>query len=439
MARKKPTKEGARLEVAESTKAYMLDGVRHVCENFKQRLPGSQSERDAQAFFKKELEGYADEVTMEDFTLHPGAFMGFIPVAAVMILAAVPCFLLSRGNIPLAVAGAVLPLLALLMFLFEFLFYREFVDFLFPKKVSRNVYAVRKPSGEVKRRIIFGGHTDAANEWTYSWLGEKAALGTVIFGAVVSMLLSLVANLVNAVYTVAGHVYRFGSADFASKWQGGWLVWSVLLLLTIPFALAIIKFINYKVVTDGANDNLSANYIAMAVLKEMHDSDVRLENTEVCALLTGSEEAGLRGAKAFALAHHETLSDPNVETIFVAMDTMREVEELRICNFGCTGTVYNDYAVGDLLRDAGKACGVDIPNSELYPGAVDSEAFSVYGLRANGFTGVSHDAKRYYHTRQDTPDNMDADCVTLSLNICKEATRIFDENGMAGYDAKRGT
>ncbi|MDR2524656.1 MAG: Zn-dependent exopeptidase M28 [Oscillospiraceae bacterium] len=436
-----------RLTAADSTKQYMVEGIRKVCDTFKKRLPGTQSERDAQAFFKGELEKISDPakgdtVLMEDFTLHPHAFMGFIPVAALFLLGNIACFWLGKDSVALAVLGAALSLLAVLMFLFEFLMYREFVDFLFPKRVSRNVYAVRKPSGETKRRIILGGHTDAANEWTYSWLGEGTGLGIAIFGAVLSMLLGLVASVVRLVTVVmanaaeeANEVWTGKGTAYDITGDTGMLGWGIALLCTLPFIFAIMKFINYKVVTDGANDNISANYIAMALLKELHDAGARFENTEVACLLTGAEEAGLRGAKAFAKKHAKELSD--VETVFISLDTMREIKEMRVCNFGCTGTVKNDKAVGDLLHTAAANCGADIPDSELYPGAVDAEAFSMYGLRSTGFTAVSHAAKRYYHTRLDTPDNIDEDCLTLSLNICKEAVRLFDETGMAPFDAKR--
>ena len=430
--RAKPDRKNARIEIAGATLNWMMEGTRQVCETFKARLPGSQAERDAQVFFKEELANYADEVTMEDFNVHPHAFMSFMPIGGVLILASTALYLFGGANAALAVLGAALSAVATLIVLFEYLFYQPFIDVLFPKRVSRNVYGVRKPSGEVKRRIIFGGHTDVAWEWTYSLLGEKKAVATVLFGGIASMGISLTAGICNAVYTVA-------AGELAKKWEGGWLAWTILLLLGIPFALAVLKFLNYRVAVDGANDNISANYIAMGVLREMAEGGLRFENTEVGCLISGSEEAGLRGARAFAKAHLEELSDPNVETIFIAMDTMREIEELRVCNFGCTGMVKNDYAVGDLIRDAGRACGIEMPDTELYPGAIDSEAFSQLGLRANGFTAVSHDAKRYYHTRMDTPDNMDPECLVLSLNICKEAARIFDrEEGMAGYDAARG-
>ena len=68
--------------VSKETLKYMTDGIRYICENFKKREPGTQSERDAQDYLKKELEKYSDEVISEDFEVHPKAFMGFIPIAA---------------------------------------------------------------------------------------------------------------------------------------------------------------------------------------------------------------------------------------------------------------------------------------------------------------------------------------------------------------------
>ncbi|MDR1463928.1 MAG: M28 family peptidase [Oscillospiraceae bacterium] len=426
------------LTVSPTTRQYMIDGIRYICGTFKKRLPGSQPERNAQAFFQKELGGYCDNVMMEDFDLHPGAFMGFIPIAALFMLASVVLYWVGHGSVAIAVIGFVLPLLALLMFLFEFLFYRNFVDFLFPKKVSRNVYGVRKPQGEVKRRIIFGGHTDAANEWRWSMAAEAKGLAVAIFGGVASMLLGLFINLARMIYVILAQT-QYGEFSkhmrdyFSLADYPGWLAMGVVLLVTIPFIIIIALFINYKIVVDGANDNLSANFISMSVIRDMAEQGFRFENTEVGCLLTGAEEAGIRGAKAFSQKHKKDLSD--VETIFISMDTMREIKEMRVCNFGCTGTVKNDKAVGNLLHEAAGNCGIDIPDSELYPGAVDAEAFSMVGLRATGFTAVSHEAKRYYHTRQDTADNIDPECLALSLNICKEAAHLFDAKGMAPYDA----
>ena len=119
---------------------------------------------------------------------------------------------------------------------------------------------------------------------------------------------------------------------------------------SIPFFIAILFFINWRVICDGANDNLTANYAAMGVIKEMAENDKRYENTEVCCMLAGAEEAGIRGSVNYAKRHQDELNE--VETIVIAMDTMREIEQLQIYTQGCTGTQKNSNAVGELIYEA---------------------------------------------------------------------------------------
>lgn len=422
----------------EETKAFMKDGIRYICENFKKRSPGSESERNAQAYFKTELEKYADEVIMEDFKLHPHAFMGFIIIAVTLCLASIAMYWLfpsiiypgsGKAEFVLAVIPPVLMLFSILMFLFEFLFYGKFVDFLFPKRVSRNVFATRKPTGEVKRRIIFSGHADAANEWTYSLHGQLKTLAPVMGGSIIGMFFVFIVTLARLFSSI--------SLGFVPEIETGlWRPLGFVMLFFVPFLVAMYFFINWRVVVDGANDNLSACYIAMGVLKEMADNDFRFKNTEVCCLITGSEEAGLRGALAFAKAHKDELKQ--TETVAITLDTMREIEQLQIYTKGCTGTVRDSEAVGVLLFEAGQANGIEMKRAGIYPGAVDAEGFSKHGIRACGFCGVNHDPKTYYHTREDTWTNIDENCINLSLDICLEAARLYDEKGgIREYENKR--
>ena len=345
-----------KIKLQDGTMKFITDGIREVCEKYKRRAPGSQSERDAQVFFKKLLAKFSDEVISEDFTLHPHAFMGFIPIAATLLLIAM--VLLRFGtSVVTSVFAAVLPVLCLLMFLFEFMMYKSFVDFLFPKRVSTNVYAVRKASGETKRRIIFGGHTDASPEWTYSLHGQIKTIAPVMAGAIISMFVNLGINI----YFLINVLKTGAPIEFEGVFKVLWIIE----LCFVPFIIAIYFFINWRVIVDGANDNLSANYIALSVIKEMAEQDLRFENTDVCCLISGSEEAGLRGARAFARKHRKELLD--TETVFIAMDTMREVEQLMVYTRGCTGTVKDSKAVGELIREAGRNVGIEMPTAGLYP------------------------------------------------------------------------
>ena len=108
---------------------------------------------------------------------------------------------------------------------------------------------------------------------------------------------------------------------------------------------------------------------------------------------------------------------------------------MQIYTSGCTGTQKNSNAVGELIYEAGENCGIEMRETDLYPGAIDAEGFSRYGLEAAGFCGVNHDPRTYYHTRLDTPDNISEACINLSLDICLEAAGLYDRSG--GLDAFR--
>lgn len=80
---------------------------------------------------------------------------------------------------------------------------------------------------------------------------------------------------------------------------------------------------NEKRVVDGANDNLTGCYMGIAILKALKDEGIELENTEVGVILTGSEEAGLRGSKAWCEAHQGEFQD--VPTFIVSYDTIHDL------------------------------------------------------------------------------------------------------------------
>lgn len=417
-----------KVSTSQSTMKYIADEIKYVCQTYKNRAPGTKSERDAQRHFKSELEKWADSVEVEDFDLHPAAFMGWIPFAGITSIISVALFWLTgqSDSVLLPIIATVLTAFSTSCFVLEFLLYKRYVDFLFPKKVSTNVMARRSPSGEVKRRIIFGGHADAAYEWTYSYYGQIKTLAPVMLGSIGGLIIVTVLNIIWLLQRLFT-----GSFALAGFWKGI----GIFELALIPFFVLICFFINWRRIVDGANDNLTACYISMAVIKDMAENNERFENTEVCCLISGAEEAGLRGSLAYAERHKKELQE--IETVFIAMDTMNEIGALEVYTQGQTGTVRDSEAVGELITEAGHNCGIDMPRTGLYPGAIDSEAFTRNGLTAAGFCAVNHNPKTYYHTRKDSWDNINPECIELSLNICKEAAKLFDRNGgLSVYEKK---
>ena len=344
---------------------YTTREIKKVCKEVGPRASGSENERKAQEHFKEEMKTCADDVKLEEFQISKYAFMGWVAIDGVAMLLAI---LFSFLKMP--VVSLVLAVIALVCLFTEFLMYWEFLDPLFPKAISTNVVGTRKPTGEVKRRIIFSGHVDSSYEWTYTHLGGKALLFTVGIYAVVGMLFVFVVSLLS--------VIKGGAVN--AELEGFVKVLQYVQLAFVPAFIAVLFFVNFKLPVDGANDNLTGSVTAIAVLKYLEDNDIRFENTEVVALTTGSEEAGLRGARAFSKAHAKELKE--VETVYFGMDTLRDYEDMAIYSRDMTGTVKTDPRVCALMKKGAEMAGLDLPYASVYLGASDAAAVTKLGIPA---------------------------------------------------------
>ena len=340
---------------------FAKDGITHICSEFGPRECGSDAEKKAQEYMAEMLKAYADDVTREKFETNPRAFMAFVPIAGSLLLGSTAANLIGAFKKTKASAVSV-PLLAAALgsVIGEFALYKQPLDPLFKKVESGNVVAVRKATGETKRRIIISGHTDSAPEWTYTYkLGSKGVVSVAGYG---------VAGLV---YDIVSTAVSLGSKNdkLKKKLALGQLAF-------VPGFAALFAFTNSKKFVDGASDDLSGCYVANSVMKFLAENDIRFENTEVVALLAGGEECGLRGTKAYFKAHPELLND-GVETIFVGFDTVRDAEYMMIYEKDLNGLVKLDKKACALMKDAAAKCGEDVPLGAIPLGSTDAAAAEV--------------------------------------------------------------
>lgn len=392
---------------------FSVRGIKKICKDVGPRPAGSEQEHEAQKLMAAELDGACDKVEIEPFDVHPGAFLGWILTDGIMMIAATVLFFFGMSAIALALCA-----LSLIFAIVEFLLYKKLLDPFFPKKTSHNVVAVRKPKGEVKRRIIFSGHADSANEWRFTYYGGSKLLVPIIGLSFVGILLGLVLGIWAV---AAGHA--FSAAD-----SGALNVMRYVFLAWIPILFTALFFENKKRPVMGANDDLTGCFISMAVVKYMQQHDIRFENTEVWVVLTGSEEAGLRGAKAFCKAHKNELSD--VETVFVGLDTIRDYDFAAVYSRDLTGTVKNDAGACALVKEAAKQTGLDLPYKSVFFGATDAAAVTQAGMKAVSVAAMDPAPAKYYHTRLDTADNLDIKTVEAVLGVALETAFLFDEKGL---------
>lgn len=393
---------------------FSVRGIKKICKDVGPRPAGSEQEHEAQKLMAAELDGACDKVEIEPFDVHPGAFLGWILTDGIMMIAAIVLFFFGMSAIALALCA-----LSLIFAIVEFLLYKKLLDPFFPKKTSHNVVAVRKPKGEVKRRIIFSGHADSANEWRFTYYGGSKLLVPIIGLSFVGILLGLVLGIWAV---AAGHA--FSAAD-----SGALNVMRYVFLAWIPILFTALFFENKKRPVMGANDDLTGCFISMAVVKYMQQHDIRFENTEVWVVLTGSEEAGLRGAKEFCKAHKNELSD--VETVFVGLDTIRDYDFAAVYSRDLTGTVKNDAGACALVKEAAKQTGLDLPYKSVFFGATDAAAVTQAGMKAVSVAAMDPAPAKYYHTRLDTADNLDIKTVEAVLGVALETAFLFDEKGLS--------
>ena len=401
------------IDQKENAAKYIIDEITHVIKTCGKRDPGSEGEKKSCEYMAKVLKDCGcEDVKVEPCEVAPKAFYGWIYFTITFVLLSVALFFfIPVVGIPLIIAGFAIVLI-------QFGVYKKLLDPLFKKKTSHNVTAIKKCSGEVKRRIIFNGHPDATWEWPVNY-----AFGGVGFeGHAIIVALGALYYLVLSIIYVAQNGITVGMPNLDNPLVKAGL-WG---LLFVPFMIGLYFMENYKLVVDGANDNLTGCYMGIAVLKYLKDAGIELENTEVGVILTGSEEIGLRGAKAWVDAHKNDFKD--VPTFIYSFDTINEPKYLMANYRDLNGTVKSDAEVADLFYEAAKEIGVPCKKGWIPPlgGAVDAAAFTQGGFRAAGVTGLNHKLERYYHTRLDNVESLNKDGIANCFAATVKTLEMFD-------------
>lgn len=386
---------------------YMIDEITYICNTFEKRGPGDLGEKQACEYAAEQMKEYGcDRVYVEPFKENPNSFLGWIYITITCCFIALAAYFF---NVPAISIAAIV--IGLIICVLQFGLYKKFVDKLFKEKTGHNAAGFKKPTGEVKRRIIFNGHPDGAWEWPFKY--KFSYLGFDIH---------MIVCFVGAFYTLGISIAKLAGVlnDELAKILG------LVALVFIPFWFGLYFMWNEKRIVDGANDNLSGCYIGMAILKMLKDEGIEFENTEVGVVLTGSEEAGLRGAKAWAGKHAKEFED--VPTFVFSYDTIAQSEQLMVNYRDLNSTVKVDKDVSDLFMEA--CAELDIPCKKGFVpplgGATDSAAFAQAGMRATGVTALNHALPDFYHTRLDTPDALNADCLAKCFAASVKALEMFD-------------
>lgn len=400
---------------------FAIREIKKVCKEVGPRPAGFEGEKQGQDYVEKLMTPIADEVKRESFTLSPKAFMSWVMIDGALALVAAILGILCFANVVpqpietvLRIVSIALVVIAVFFLLGEFLLYKKVLDPFFKKAESSNVICTRKASGETKRRIIIGGHMDTAYEWRYTYLGGPKLVTTVVVSAILGLLVTLGLS-------IAGLFVENKTAE---------IVMLIAQAVVIPALISVMFFVNWKLPVEGAADDLTGVFTAMATLLYFKHNDIRLENTEIVAVSMGAEEEGLRGSKAFAAAHGSEYKNDGVETIFVALDTLRDYDFMGIVTKDMTATVGLDKQACALMKKAAENAEVEVKFTTTPLGSTDAAAMQQGGIKSVAFTSMDPAPARYYHTRDDNVKVLEMKTLEDSLKIVLETVFLFDEQGL---------
>jgi Iap family predicted aminopeptidase len=181
-------------------------------------------------------------------------------------------------------------------------------------------------------------------------------------------------------------------------------------------ASACMANIGSSQVVPGANDNLSAVAVLVALAHELAEQPPG--GVRVILLSTGSEESFMEGMQAFGRRQFPNL--PRETTEFVCIEC---VGSPQLCVVEGEGMLrMRDYpeSAREALARAGAAAGVELRRGLRTVAATDSLIALRAGYSTCTLGGV--DETKFpsnYHWPTDTPDNLDWSSVEGAVEVCR--------------------
>lgn len=413
---------------------YTVKEITSVIKRYGPRESGNKNCMATQKHIDKEMKPFCDETGFESYKMAPKAFLHFTKTISVAIFLSVfVCLILvftgvfegvggSDFFVPQCIVGGVIAV-SLLITVLEFLLYKPFCDIFYKKIEGHNYYAVRKPKGEVKKRIVISGHCDSAYQWRHIYYGKKIPLMGICMAGTIGT--GVVSFLIAVITVIANFVDMGAFGDFLVNYSYYFHI------LTALFMITLFLFVDFKTVSPGANDNLTGTYAAVCALRMLDMAGVEFENTEVVAMITDGEEAGLRGCKQWAKDHKDEYMNSGVETAVLCVDTLTDLEHLNVYDRDMTGTVKHDPKFSQLVMDSAVEAGHnDLKFASVFFGSSDAAAFSQAGITSTCLAAMDPSPADYYHNVRDSYDRLVPEAIKTGYEIILSTIFNFDEKGL---------
>jgi len=384
--------------------------VVRVIDEIGPRPSCSEEEKKLGRLLVEEWKPICERVDVEPFTCSPYAFLGFIQLSVLFYFAAVILYWFFPP------VSFVMAIVSFSMMFFE-LNYREFVDFIFPRKQGENIIGVIRPMSEPRRRVIVSGHLDSAYEFNLFYYLKNAAIPVVAI-AILGLVIILGGSLVKTIAYVNG-----------SENAPVFAVIGLIAIVLSPFVGLLLFFHTYRPVP-GAMDDMAGVAVVAGLGKYLDEAKRNgnwvPERTEVVLLGTSSEEAGLRGAKRYVRKHLTHMKE--IPTYGLFLDCIYDEKFLTVVKREIfTGAKHHPELV-KLAQEVAASHKWPITVRLIPFGGTDASAFSVKGIPS--ICLLCQDTSKLvpnYHTRNDTYEHIRPESLSVSLQLIIDMIERIDK------------
>jgi Peptidase family M28 len=298
---------------------------------------------------------------------------------------------------------------------------RHLLRLLFFRRASQNVVS-RGENPDATHKLILAAHLDAARTGT-------------VFGKGAVSLWKRINGILPFPYTrllfwSAAILLPMLGARMAGVDSDGLAILQIIPTLILLVSSFLLVDWRLSQIVPGANDNASGVAVTLSLAEKLTEEQPR--NLDVWVVLTGGEECGLEGMRAFTRAHKDEL-DP-FKTIVLAIDSVGKGDVRWVTSEGLTISFEMDARVSQLCEAIAEADSTDENRYRAAPFRsafmTDALAARVGGLRASAITCLEPGAITpvNHHTPQDVQSAIDPQAMKRAANFTLDLVRALDRD-----------
>ena len=398
------------IQINSSDANDVLQFTGEIINKFGPRLAGDPSTKKAANLLKDEFGKYCDSTELQEFDVHPKAFLGWIKLLTIIFTIGI--ILLWFDQALITAIGITIGLIIMIM---EFFFYYEFVDFLWKKKKGYNVIGKIEPKNEVKQQIIISGHIDSAFIFNF-FIHQPKLYAIKIIGGIGFFVLMFIGSWVWVIIEA-----------ITGTPPATWYSLTVKILMTVSIILVgQLYFFASNKGTPGAGDNLVSVCIADKVGKKFSEQKKNgkgLENTRLIIAGWDGEECGLRGARAYVKKNLEEMKA--IPTYNFNMDCPYLLKDLFFLTSDINCSVKLSENMAKECKEISEKLGypAEMKPIEFLTGGTDAGEFGKFGIEATCLVAMpwgGNDRYDAYHTPKDVVSAIEPEVVEATLKIACE-------------------